>query len=106
MKSIMRISETEVAPPDKERGRDANDWLIDMCRHFGADEYYYGGTSAACYMDFSKFSAAGITLKQQAWTCAEYPQQHGPFIANLSILDLLMNAEPHYARAVLHTKEA
>lgn len=102
LRSLVLVSQTSVAPPNKDAGRDANDWIIDMCKHFGADEYYFGGTSAACYMDFERFQKAGITLTQQAWQCREYPQPHGPFAPNLSILDLLMNTEPHEARAMLH----
>ncbi len=103
LRTIIPISETSVPPPYKESGRDANDWIIDMCRHFGADEYYFGGTSAACYMDFSRYQAANIALKQQSWTCAPYPQLHGEFVPNLSILDLLMNVSPGDARTHLHT---
>lgn len=103
---ILAISGTSVPAPDKESGRDANDWIIDMCRHFGADEYYFGGTSASAYMDFSKFRNAGIALKQQEWKCIAYPQQYGDFAPNLSILDLLMNVTPAEARAVLHVRDA
>jgi hypothetical protein len=100
---ILPISSTPVLPPDKTIGRDANDWIIDMCRHFGADEYYFGGTSATCYMDFKRFEDAGIRLKQQEWQCARYPQQHEGFSPNLSIIDLLMHLEPREARKLLHT---
>lgn len=100
---VLPISSTPVPAPDKSSGRDANDWIIDMCRYFEADEYYFGGTSAACYMDFKRFEDAGIRLKQQEWQCADYPQQHGAFTPNLSIIDLLMHLEPDEARKVLHT---
>jgi hypothetical protein len=101
--TVLAISETPVPAPDKAAGRDANEWIIDMCRHFGADEYYFGGTSAACYMDFKRFEDAGIRLKQQEWRCAEYLQQHGAFSPNLSIIDLVMHLAPRDARRVLHT---
>gem|GEM_PF-857188 len=106
LRNLLLVSKTPVAPPDKDAGRDANEWIIDMCRHFGADEYYFGGTSATCYMDFKRFEDAGIALKQQAWQCGAYPQQHGGFTPNLSILDLLMNADTARARTILHTPAA
>lgn len=103
LSNVLAVSSTPVSPPDKELGRDANDWIIDMCKHFNADEYYFGGTSAACYMDFARFERAGISLRQQEWQCAPYAQAHGAFIANLSIIDLLMNVPVREARVVLHT---
>lgn len=107
LKKVMAISTTSVRPPDKEKGRDANDWIIDMCRHFNANEYYFGGTSAACYLDFKRFEDAGIRLYQQSWICTPYTQrfpEHG-FAPNLSIIDLLMNVPPKQALAILHTSD-
>lgn len=98
LRRIVPFSETPILPSDKEAGRDANDWLIDACRHFDADEYSYGGTAAGAYMDFSKFESAGISLVQQDWKLQPYPQLHGDFIPNLSIIDLLMNVPPEEAR--------
>lgn len=102
LKKIVRMSETGIPPADKEE-RDANDWLIETCRAFKADEYYFGGTAGAAYMQFEKFTDAGITLTEQSWKCAEYPQLGGDFIPNLSIIDLLMNLPPHEAREILKT---
>jgi len=101
LKKIVRISETSVLPSDDVR--DATDWIIDMCHALGADEYYFGGTSAAAYMDFSRFKAAGIGLVQQNWVCQPYRQQflRLGFVPNLSIIDLLMNETPRQAQAVL-----
>ncbi len=101
LKKIVRISETSVLPSDDVR--DATDWIIDMCHALGADEYYFGGTSAAAYMDFSRFKAAGIGLIQQNWICQPYRQQFPRlgFIPNLSIIDLLMNETPQRAQEIL-----
>ncbi|HWO07378.1 MAG TPA: WbqC family protein [Candidatus Paceibacterota bacterium] len=105
LRRIVRMSETPILPADKEK-RDANDWLVETCAYFNADEYYFGGTSAAAYMDFSRFEKAGIALVRQQWTCAPYRQQHGEFIPNLSIIDLLMNVPVAEAREILHPKSA
>lgn len=102
LKKIIRMSKTDIPPADKVE-RDANDWLIEKCRYFGADEYYYGGSAALAYMDFSKFETAGIALVQQNWRSAPYRQLHGEFVPNLSIIDLLMNVPPAEARDVLFT---
>lgn len=103
LRRTVLFSESGVASSDKESGRDANDWLVDACRSFGADEYYFGGSGADAYMDFSRFQEAGIKLVQQEWSCAPYPQQHGDFTPNLSVIDLLMNVEPARAREIVFT---
>lgn len=104
LRRIVPFSTTSLSPSDKDAGRDANDWLVDACKAFGADEYYFGGTGAGAYMDFGKYEAAGIRLIQQDWKVAPYPQLHGEFVPNLSIIDLLMNVGPAEARAILLTK--
>ncbi len=102
LKKIVRMSETPIPPADKIT-RDANDWLIETCQAFGADEYYFGGTAASSYMQFEKFEKAGIVLVEQKWPLQQYPQLHGAFVPNLSIVDLLMNVSKDEARAILHT---
>ncbi|HYF12858.1 MAG TPA: WbqC family protein [Candidatus Paceibacterota bacterium] len=103
LERLILLSERVVAPPDKEKGRDANEWLIEQCKVFGADEYHFGGTSAQAYMDFNRFAQSNIALSEQNWQCREYPQLYGAFVPNLSIVDLLMNVSPREAREILHT---
>lgn len=105
LRKIIRMSESDVPPPDKEKGYDASQWIIDKCKKFGADEYYYGGTAAAAYAEFDRMRDAGINVLQQEWRVEEYPQQFPktPFIPNLSIIDLLMNVPPEDARRILQT---
>lgn len=101
--TIILLSKTSIAPPGGDR--DANDWILDMCRVFGAHEYYFGGTSAAAYMDFDKLRHENISLVEQQWRCPAYRQQFSTleFLPNLSIIDLLMNAEPRAVMQSLHT---
>lgn len=101
--AIVRMSQTNIPPADKIK-RDANDWLIETGRAFKATEYYFGGTAAKAYMDTDRFTAAGITPIEQHWKCQQYPQLHGEFVPNLSIIDLLMHVPPEEAREILHTK--
>lgn len=104
LKQIVLFSESGIEPPSKEKGRDANCWLIETCKIFDAKEYHFGGTSADAYMDFKKFDDAGITLVKQEWECAPYAQSSSPFTPNLSIIDLLMNVTPAEARVILQTQ--
>lgn len=103
LRRLVPFSQTPIPPSDKESGRDANQWLVDACKHFGATEYLYGGTAASAYMDFAPFKEAGIALVQQAWKSQPYIQLHGEYLPNLSIIDLLMNVGPWRAREILHT---
>jgi hypothetical protein len=103
LRRIVLMSETGIVMPDKESGRDANDWIIETCKALGATEYHFGGTSASAYMDFPRFERSGIALRQQDWKCAPYRQQFPKqgFVPNLSIIDLLMNVPPADARKIL-----
>lgn len=106
LRRLVRMSETKVLP--SETYADATDWIIDMCRQLGAREYYFGGTSAAAYMDFDRLREAGVQLVQQDWVGQLYTQQfsaHG-FVSNLSILDLMANEEPARARMILQGTHA
>lgn len=105
LSEIVLSSESRVPVSDKAAGRDANDWLVDLCKKYGAGEYYFGGTGASAYMDFLKFERAGIALKEQEWKLSSYSQLHGDFIPNLSIIDLLMHKTPAEARAILRSTD-
>lgn len=67
--------------------------LVDICGAVKAD-VYLSGTGARDYLDEKLFSEAGIKLEWQEFGVKEYPQRHGPFVENLSALDLLFNCGP------------
>jgi hypothetical protein len=69
---------------------DATERLVALCRAVGADTYLAGRDGVA-YMDLSRFQAAGIAVRCQAYEHPEYAQRHGPFVPALSGLDLLLN---------------
>ena len=74
---------------------DASARIAELCLRSGADEYMAGGTAVEAYLDRARFRDAGIELAVQRWSCPGYPQQFtrgAGHLANLSILDLLMNA--------------
>lgn len=101
LKEIKRSSESESL---KNPSLKTNDKIVALCKEYGANEDYCGGTGVSAYVDHSLFSNNGISIKVQEWKCKEYPQQfnkkHG-FIANLSILDLLFNVPANEARSIL-----
>jgi len=69
------------------------DLVVDICRKLGATAYLSSDGEAA-YIEPEKFAAAGIEHRYLGWTPTPYPQLHGPFVPNLSALDLLLNCGP------------
>jgi hypothetical protein len=65
--------------------------LLTLCRELGADTYLTG-PSARAYLDETQFAAAGVKLEYADYTSyPAYPQLHGPFDHQVSIVDLLAN---------------
>jgi len=74
--------------------------VIDICRAEGATEYInpIGGT--ALY-DARTFRDAGLELRFLRTRPLSYPQFRDPFVANLSIIDVLMFNPPDVVRDLL-----
>lgn len=68
--------------------------LANLVKAAGGDRYYSGAFALDEYLDQALLEREGIGLELQQWTCPEYPQLHGPFVPDLSIVDLLMNCGP------------
>jgi hypothetical protein len=64
--------------------------LVDICRALGADTYL-SGAGALGYLDLGRFEDAGIGVAFQTFRCPLYPQRFGPFVPDLSVVDLLFN---------------
>ncbi len=64
--------------------------ILDICRKTGSDTYLHG-THSRDYVDFPLLDGAGVRSLIQDFQCPEYAQINGPFIPNLSILDMLFN---------------
>jgi hypothetical protein len=64
--------------------------VLDMCRQVGASQYIFGAQGRD-YADVAAFEAAGIKVHFQDYRHPEYPQLHGAFAPNLSVVDLLFN---------------
>lgn len=65
--------------------------LISICKEAQADTYVTG-PSALTYLDVGLFKSAGLNLEIIDYSAySNYPQLHGEFIGNVSVLDLLVN---------------
>jgi len=74
-------------------GGKSTERLVGLCEAVEAD-YYISGVSGKNYLNMELFKAAGIDVRFCEFTAREYPQQHGDFIPNLSVLDYLFNCGP------------
>ena len=73
--------------------------LLDLLGRLGADTYV-SGPAAKAYIDADVFEAAGIRVEWKAYRYPEYPQLHGPFVHEVSILDLLVHTGPEAPRYI------
>jgi hypothetical protein len=82
-----------------EHGR--TERLVSICGQAGASTYV-SGPSARAYLDTTAFERAGMDVSWFEYPdYPEHPQLWGPFVGNLSILDLLFNCgaeAPRYMR--------
>jgi len=65
------------------------DRLLSILRPLGAT-HYLTGPSASSYLEEPKLAAAGISLEYMNYDYREYPQLHGAFDPQVSILDLIV----------------
>lgn len=71
-----------------------SDLVLDMCKQMGADLYIFG-TLGKEYANVGDFKRHGIQIVFQEYNHPVYPQMHGDFIPNLSVIDLLFNCGPN-----------
>ena len=69
----------------------ATERLVNLIKAVGGDTYLSGAYALETYLDARRLEQEGIALELQDWRAPVYPQLHGDFVADLSILDLLMN---------------
>jgi len=62
--------------------------VLDMCKKLGADTYIFG-MMGKDYADAKEFKKAGVELCFQSYKHPIYPQLHGDFLPNMSVVDLL-----------------
>ena len=92
------VRSSELAVPGE-----ATDRLVAICQAVGADCYYSGSHAADAYLDAAAMEASGIEVVLQEWRCPPYEQRfpQAGFIADLSVLDLLLNEGPRSRDLVL-----
>ncbi len=82
----------------------ATEYVVSLCRAYGADAYL-SGVHGRDYLDPAAFAAAGIDLRFQEFAHPVYPQgRPGPFVENLSAVDLLFQCGPESRRILLSEK--
>jgi len=72
----------------------ATERLANLIRAVGGDAYYSGAFALDAYLDPAVLHRAGIRLLLQHWTPPVYDQARAPFLADLSIVDLLAHLGP------------
>ena len=71
---------------------DRSDKILNICIQAGAKEYL-SGPAAKSYLDLVAFVKEGINVKWMKYSgYKEYPQSYPPFIHEVSILDVVLNA--------------
>lgn len=75
----------------RDTGRTEN--LLAILKQLGATSYL-SGPAAAAYLDIDLFRQANISLAFKNYDYAPYPQLHGAFVPDVSVLDLLFNMGP------------
>lgn len=68
--------------------------LVRICEYFGAREYLTGDAAKEYLETSPAFEQRGIRVIYQNYRHPTYPQCFEPFVAYLSIVDLLMNVGP------------
>ncbi len=96
---LVRASELGVAGESTEL-------VLALCRAAGADAYL-SGVHGRDYLDPAAFEKAGVRLLFQEFSCPPYPQcWPGPFVPNLSVVDLLFNCGPESLKVIAGDRPA
>ncbi|MCM3079664.1 WbqC family protein [Brevibacillus invocatus] len=67
-----------------------SDLILNICRHFEADQYI-SGFGSKNYLDEQAFAKNNIEIKYEESVPPNYRQFHGEFISGLSTLDMILN---------------
>lgn len=70
-----------------------NERLVSLCAAAGAT-HYLSGPAAKAYLTPEPFKKVGIEVEFMVYDYPAYRQLHGPFLPNMSILDLIFNEGP------------
>lgn len=87
----LEISTKVVRSSQLEIGSKNSELIVNLCEHFNATKYISGALGRN-YLDENEFRERSIEIEFQNYVHPCYPQLHGKFIPNLSIVDFLMNS--------------
>ena len=76
-----------------ETGSKDGEKVIKICQRLGCNHFINGPASRE-YMNEDLFSRHNVSLSYIDYQYSEYPQLHGPFCHQVSVLDLLFNCGP------------
>ncbi len=83
----------------------ATERLVNLIRAVGGTHYYSGAYALDAYLDAEALQDAGIALTLQEWKAPIYPQLHGGFVSDLSVVDVMMNCGPDALATILRGHE-
>lgn len=84
-------------------GSKTGEKVLNICDQLGCD-YFLNGPSSRAFMDEGLFIQRGVTLDFMEYSYPEYPQLFGPFIHQVSVLDVLFNCGPDARELVCRGK--
>ena len=94
VKDVIGIAtKVHVASELNENFGTKNDRNMNICKYFKGDTYL-SGAGAKKYNDEALFRNHRISLRYHEFAHPVYPQINGPFLPNLSVIDLLFNCGP------------
>ncbi len=74
--------------------------ILDLCEKTNADVFIFGALGKK-YADVDLFISKNIHVYFQDYKHPTYPQLWGPFLSNLSVVDLLLNVGPEKATRII-----
>ena len=75
------------------------DRILVMCAAVGAT-HYLSGPAAKVYLDEEKLRQVGIVTEYKVYSYSDYPQLHGRFMPQVSVMDLIANIGPDAPRYI------
>lgn len=76
-----------------QHGSKDGEKALKICSLLGAD-HFINGPSSRGFINDSLFIERGVSLEFIEYDYPEYPQLHGPFVHQVSVLDVLFNCGP------------
>lgn len=97
---VLGISTRVVYSSELNVPGEATERLVNLIKAVDGTHYYSGAFALEVYLDAEMLAKADIELKIQHWKAPQYSQIYGTFIADLSILDVLMNCGPDSLKVI------